>query len=188
GGEKPTRVDVRVLAATHRNLRELVGTGEFREDLYFRLAVVPIFVPPLRDRPGDIALLCRYYLDVACHENGIAPKRMSAAVQAVLESYRWPGYVRELRKVMERSAILSDGDIELTDLPLEIRGEPDDDTTTVAGDTWVQLGDGAVPPGMSLKAFRDSVERAFIVQRLTELGWNVSKTAETLDVERTHLH
>ncbi len=75
GGERPIQVDVRVLAATHRNLRELVRPGRVPRDLYFRLAVVPISLPPLRERLGDVALLCRYYLDLACHENGIAPKR-----------------------------------------------------------------------------------------------------------------
>src|SRR5690606_10608325 len=174
GGERPVKVDARVLAATHRNLRELVAGGEFREDLYFRLAVVPIFVPPLRERPGDVALLCRYYLDLACHENGIAPKRLSPAAQAALEAYPWPGNVRELRNVMERIAILSDGDIELADVPQEVRGDPEDEASaSVAGDALVQLGEGAVPPGMSLKAFRDSVERAFILQRLSEHNWNV---------------
>jgi two-component system nitrogen regulation response regulator NtrX len=186
GGEKPIKVDVRVLAATHRNLKEQVQTGEFRDDLYFRLAVVPISVPPLRDRPGDIPLLCRHYLDVACRENGISPKRISAAAQAALETHAWPGNVRELRNVMERMAILSDGDIELDEVPLEIRGDGDESASS--GDALVQFGDGAAPPGMSLKGFRDSVERAFILQRLGEHGWNVSKTAEALDVERTHLH
>ncbi|PCC71673.1 two component, sigma54 specific, transcriptional regulator, Fis family [Nannocystis exedens] len=189
GGERPIKVDVRVLAATHRNLRELVASGEFREDLYFRLAVVPIAVPPLRERPGDVALLCRYYLDLACHENGITPKRLSPAAQAALEAYPWPGNVRELRNVMERIAILSDGDIEIGDVPQEIRGDPEEEAgAPVGGEAVVQFGEGAVPPGMSLKAFRDSVERAFILQRLSEQNWNVSKTAETLDVERTHLH
>jgi two-component system nitrogen regulation response regulator NtrX len=187
GGEKPIKVEVRVLAATHRNLKEQVQAGEFREDLYFRLAVVPITVPPLRDRPGDVALLCRHYLDVGCRENGISPKRISAAAQAALEAYAWPGNVRELRNVMERMAILTEGDIDLEDVPVDIRGEANDEVGG-AGDALVQLGDGAVPPGMSLKAFRDSVERAFILQRLGEHSWNVSKTAEALDVERTHLH
>jgi DNA-binding NtrC family response regulator len=187
GGEKPIKVDVRVLAATHRNLKEQVQSGEFREDLYFRLAVVPISVPPLRERPGDIALLCRHYLDVACRENGISPKRISAAAQAALETHAWPGNVRELRNVMERLAILSDGDIDLEDVPLEIRGDGDE-SASAGGDALVQFADGAAPPGMSLKGFRDSVERAFILQRLNEHGWNVSKTAEALDVERTHLH
>ncbi len=187
GGERPIKVEVRVLAATHRNLKEQVATDEFREDLYFRLAVVPITVPPLRDRPGDVALLCRHYLDVGCRENGISPKRISQAAQAVLDGYAWPGNVRELRNVMERMAILSEGDIDLEDIPVDIRGETGEEVAG-PGEPLVPLGDGAVPPGMSLKAFRDSVERAFILQRLGEHSWNVSKTAEALDVERTHLH
>ena len=187
GGEKPIKVDVRVLAATHRNLRELVGAGEFREDLYFRLAVVPLAVPPLRERPGDVALLCRYYLDAACRENGIAPKRLSAAAQAGLDAYPWPGNVRELRNVMERVAILSDGDIDAADLPLEIRGEGEGEGG-LPEPALLSVAEGAVPAGMSLKAFRDAVERTFILQRLQEFGWNVSRTAEALDVERTHLH
>ena len=188
GGERPIKIDVRVLAATHRNLKEQVQTGEFREDLYFRLAVVPIWVPPLRDREGDTALLCRHYLDVACRENGISPKRISQAAQAALELYAWPGNVRELRNVMERMAILSDGDLEVDDIPLDIRGETGDDAASSGGDPLIHFGEEAMPPGMSLKGFRDSVERAFILQRLNEHGWNVSKTAEALDVERTHLH
>jgi DNA-binding NtrC family response regulator len=187
GGEKAIKIDVRVLAATHRNLKEQVQTGEFREDLYFRLAVVPLTVPTLRERPGDVALLCRHYLDVACQENGIGPKRISAQAQAALDAYAWPGNVRELRNVMERLAILSDGDIDVGDLPIDIRGESSEEAI-VGGDALVQFGEGSVPPGMSLKAFRDSVERAFILQRLGEHAWNVSKTAEALDVERTHLH
>jgi len=186
GGEKPIKVDVRVLAATHRNLKEQVQAGEFREDLYFRLAVVPIVVPPLREREGDVALLCRHYLDIGCRENGISPKRIAQAAQAALDAHNWPGNVRELRNVMERMAILSDGDIELEDVPQDIRGDAGEESGT--GDALVQFGEGVVPPGMSLKAFRDSVERAFILQRLSEHGWNVSKTSEALDVERTHLH
>ena len=105
----------------------------------------------------------------------------------MLDAYGWPGNVRELRNVMERMAILSDGDIELDDVPLDIRGDAGEEAAGL-GDALVQFGEGAVPPGMSLKAFRDSVERAFILQRLAEHSWNVSKTSEALDVERTHLH
>ncbi len=188
GGEKSIKVDVRVLAATHRNLKDQVQGGEFREDLYFRLAVVPILVPALRDRDADIALLCRHYLDVSCRENGISPKRISTAAQAVLDGHAWPGNVRELRNVMERMAILSDGDIDLEDVPQDIRGDLGDDGPATSGEALIQLGEATAPPGMSLKAFRDSIERAFILQRLGEHNWNVSKTAEALDVERTHLH
>ncbi|MCB9568625.1 MAG: sigma-54-dependent Fis family transcriptional regulator [Myxococcales bacterium] len=191
GGERPIKVDVRVLAATHRNLKELVAAGEFREDLYFRLAVVPITVPPLRERPEDIPLLCRHYIDVACEENGLSAKMIAPEAMRSLAAYAWPGNVRELRNMMERLAILTEGDVQLEDLPPELRGnEGDDDEGSggVVDELLGHLGEGAIPPGISLKAFREAVERAFIRQRLIENSWNVSRTAEVLGVERTHLH
>ena len=187
GGERPIKVDARVLAATHRNLKELVAAGEFREDLYFRLAVVPVVVPPLRERPGDVELLCRHYIDVACRENGLGVKRITPEAMAHLIAYAWPGNVRELRNLMERLAILADGDVVPEDLPDELR-EAADEPAAPSADALVHLADGAVPAGVSLKAFREAVERAFIRQRLGEHGWNVSRTAEALGVERTHLH
>ncbi|MBK8260966.1 MAG: sigma-54-dependent Fis family transcriptional regulator [Nannocystis sp.] len=187
GGERPIKVDVRVVAATHRNLRELVAVNEFREDLYFRLAVVPVVVPPLRERVGDVELLCRYYLDQSCRENGISAKRFSEEALALLSGYSWPGNVRELRNLMERLAILADGDIGVEDLPEELR-EGEEASASAAAETLVSFAEGAVPAGVSLKVFREAVERAFIRQRLGEHGWNVSRTAEALGVERTHLH
>ncbi|MCA9718309.1 MAG: sigma-54-dependent Fis family transcriptional regulator, partial [Myxococcales bacterium] len=193
GGERPIKVDVRVIAATHRNLKELVSAGEFREDLYFRLAVVPITVPPLRDRPGDVALLCRHYIDVACRENGVAGKPIAREATAALEAYRWPGNVRELRNVMERMSILSDAEITLEDVPEDIinatreRAAPDGGEGGLA-ELLAELERDPPPSGLSLKALRESIERAIIHQRLGEFGWNVSRTAESLGVERTHLH
>ena len=189
GGRKLSVVDVRVLAATHKNLPELVQRGEFREDLYFRLNVVPLHVPPLRERPEDIPLLARSFIDEACDDNGMSQKRLSDAALASLQRYPWPGNVRELRNVIERMVILSDGDLELSDVPPEIRG---DDAFEAAEDvaSLVELaeGGGPLPEGLSLKEFREAVERAFIRRRLQELGWNVSRTAESLGIERTHLH
>lgn len=189
GGERPIKIDVRVLAATHQNLKELVQSSEFREDLYFRLAVVPLCVPPLRERPGDVGILCRYYIEVACEENGLGQKTVMPEAITALEAYAWPGNVRELRNLMERLAILTDGDVLVGDLPAEIRGAAEDDEpkSPIAA-VIAQLGEGAVPPGISLRAFREAVERAFIRQRLIEHGWNVSRTAEDLGLERTHLH
>jgi DNA-binding NtrC family response regulator len=191
GGHKLSVVDVRVLAATHKNLPELVQRGEFREDLYFRLNVVPVHVPPLRERPEDIPLLCRRFIDEACDDNGLGPKRLSDAALLALQHHAWPGNVRELRNVIERMVILSDGDIELDDVPPEVRGPEDgpyDDDGAAA--SLVQLAEGTLelPEGLSLKEFREAVERAFIRRRLQELGWNVSRTAESLGIERTHLH
>ncbi len=188
GGSKLINVDVRVLAATHRNLTELVTAGEFREDLYFRLNVVPIAVPPLRERPGDIELLVHHFIDVTCEENGLAPRRVAPEAIAALRAHPWPGNVRELRNVIERMVILSDGDLGVDDVPAELRGGSVDDDGP--GDTapLFDLSSGKVPPELSLRDFREAVERAFIAQRLRELAWNVSKTAESLGIERTHLH
>lgn len=186
GGNKLIEVDVRVLAATHRNLQEQVQAGEFREDLFFRLNVVPIRVPPLRDRTDDIALLARHFIDLASQENGLAPKRLSDEALQSLRTYDWPGNVRELRNVIERMVILSDGDIELDDVPEEVRGTPED--ALERGDSLLELGGEAVPEGMTLREFREAVERAFIRKRLIEHDWNVSRTATSLGVERTHLH
>jgi len=188
GGHSPIRVDVRVLAATHRNLEELVASGEFREDLYFRLNVVPIQVPALRDHPEDIELLSRYFVDLACRENGLRTKRLSSEALAALGAYAWPGNVRELRNVIERMVILSDGDLGLADVPAEIRGGDERDELGAELIGALELPEGVVPPGMSLRAFREAVERAFILQRLHKMGWNVSRTAESLGIERTHLH
>ncbi len=189
GSNKVINVDVRVLAATHKNLAELVGSGEFREDLYFRLAVVPIVVPPLRERTEDLELLCRHFIDEACRENGLARKRLAPETLAALAAYPWPGNVRELRNVIERMVILSDGDLELDDVPAELRGAAtEDDGGGLGLGPALELQAGALPPGLSLRDFREAVERAFITQRLRELQWNVSKTAESLGIERTHLH
>jgi DNA-binding NtrC family response regulator len=187
GGSKLIEVDVRVLAATHRNLQELVAAGEFREDLYFRLNVVPIVVPPLRERLLDLELLARHFIDDACRENGLAGKRLAAEALAALQTHGWPGNVRELRNVIERMVILSDGDLEIHDVPNELRGAPEEVSDEVLG-PLVDLSSGNLPPELSLRDFREAVERAFITQRLRELSWNVSKTAESLGIERTHLH
>jgi len=186
GGSKLINVDVRVLAATHRHLQELVTAGEFREDLYFRLNVVPVHVPPLRERAGDVELLARHFIDATCQENGLAPKRIAPEAIAALAGHAWPGNVRELRNVIERMVILSDGDLGVDDVPAELRGGTDDSFDGT--DSLVELPVGNLPPELSLRDFREAVERAFITQRLRELAWNVSKTAESLGIERTHLH
>src|SRR5690606_26924443 len=121
GGHTPIQVDVRVLAATHRNLQEMAASGEFREDLFFRLAVVPIRMPPLRERLVDVPLLARHFIAQACEENGLAGREISPEALAALARHDWPGNVRELRNVIERMVVLSDGDLELDDVPPELR-------------------------------------------------------------------
>ncbi|MEA2701110.1 MAG: two-component system, NtrC family, nitrogen regulation response regulator NtrX, partial [Myxococcales bacterium] len=120
GGEQTLKVDVRVVAATNRDLPGAVATGQFREDLYFRLAVVPLRAPPLRDRGDDIPLLCATFIESACRENGMKVKGISGEAVAMLSAYPWPGNVRELRNVIERLVILSEESIGVGDLPEEI--------------------------------------------------------------------
>ncbi len=180
GGRTPIEVDVRVLAATHQDLRKLVAEGSFREDLYFRLAVVPLQVPPLRERLEDLPILVRHFMDQVCLDNGFAPRPISDRALAALRAYPWPGNVRELRNVVERMVILSDDALDLDDVPPEIRGEP--------GASAPQPGlDPLDMPG-TLREFREAAERAFIERRLKSLDWNVSRTADSLGVERSHLH
>ncbi len=194
GGRDPVRVDVRVLAATHRDLQGLTRTGEFREDLFFRLAVVPLEVPPLRKRRSDIPALARHFVALACKENGLAAKGIDQAVLGALIRHDWPGNVRELRNVIERMVVLSDADLVSGDLPPEL-ASVERSVSGSAGDTQVvneevirAFLDAHPGEGLPLKAFREGMERAYILQRLEERGWNVSRTAEALGVERTHLH
>lgn len=188
GGEQTLRVEVRVLAATNRDLQAAVAANQFREDLYFRLAVVPLRAPPLRDRADDIPLLCNAFMGQICQENGMKPKSLSPEAVEVLAAYQWPGNVRELRNVVERLVILSDEDIGTGDLPEEIVGEVvrKHRPTPVASVAALDL-----PPearGLPLRELRDLVERQYIRVKLEENGWNISRTAIALSIERTNLH
>ncbi len=119
GGSEPVRVDVRVIAATNRRLEELIAAGTFREDLYYRLAVIPLHVPPLRERRGDIALLAGHFLRALCAQAGQRQKRLAPQALAALQAYPWPGNVRELRNCLERLVIMVPGEtIESSDLNL----------------------------------------------------------------------
>jgi two-component system nitrogen regulation response regulator NtrX len=171
GGEQAIRVSVRVISATNRNLADLVEQQKFREDLYYRLCVVPIRVPSLRERPGDIRTMAEYFLEEFCTRNNFRPKRFDDDVFPLLESWHWPGNARELRNAVERMAILTAGNL-LTEesIPVEIR---------IALD---------VPPPSNLKETRASAEREHIVRVLEETNWNVSGAARVLGMERTNLH
>src|SRR6201984_1014654 len=122
GSARTIKVDVRVIAATNKNLEEEIEKGSFREDLYFRLAVIPIFVPPLRDRPEDIPLLVRHYLESISRENNTKPHRITPAALEAMQRYRWKGNIRELRNTVERLIIMTGSDtIDLADLPEGVR-------------------------------------------------------------------
>jgi len=169
GSEQSVRVSVRVVSATNRNLADLVAQNKFREDLFYRLSVVPIRVPPLRERSDDIRALAGYFLDEFCARNNFKPKRIDEDVFEVLESYAWPGNARELKNTIERMAILTPGDqLTVESIPLEIRLKPQQQS--------------------SLQQTREAAEREKILKALEETNWNVSAAARVLGIERTNLH
>ncbi|MGA2119808.1 MAG: sigma-54 dependent transcriptional regulator, partial [Bryobacteraceae bacterium] len=171
GGEQIIRVSVRVISATNRDLASLVSQERFREDLYYRLSVVPIRVPALRERPHDIRLLAEYFLEDFCARNNFRAKKLDDTVFPLLETYPWPGNARELRNVVERMAILTQGDRLTRDaIPVEIR---------------VQREAG---PKSTIQEARESAEREHILRALEESSWNVSGAARALGMERTNLH
>jgi two-component system nitrogen regulation response regulator NtrX len=175
GGAASVRVDVRVLAATNKDLPTEIRLGRFREDLYFRLNVIPIFVPPLRDRPEDIPLLADHFMTELARENGRRPKRFDSGAVTGLRSYRWPGNVRELRNVVERLMIMVPGDtITLADLSF-LEG---------AAAVSAQMSGPVVP----LHEARDRFERDYILRALAAQQGNISRTAEALGVERSNLY
>jgi two-component system nitrogen regulation response regulator NtrX len=171
GGEQPIHVTVRVIAATNRDLSVMIAEQKFREDLYYRLCVVPIRVPSLRERPQDIAPLVQYFLEEFCARNNFRARQVEAEAIHVLESYPWPGNARELRNVVERMAILTPGErLGVDSIPLEIRQHRDQ------------------PAKSSVQEARNSAERDHIVKALQDANWNVSGAARALGMERTNLH
>ena len=171
GGEQTIRVSVRVVSATNRDLGALVTQDKFREDLFYRLSVVPVRVPALRERPHDIRLLAEYFLEDFCTRNNFKPKMLDGTVYPPLETYAWPGNARELRNVIERMAILTQGERLTRDsIPVEVR---------------VQREAG---PKSTIQEARESAERDHILRALDESSWNVSGAARALGMERTNLH
>ncbi len=182
GSEKAINVDVRVVAATNKDLEAEVREGSFREDLFFRLNVVPIRAPALRDRLEDVPLLAERFFQLALRENGMRPKAVDAAVYERLRSYRWPGNVRELRNVCERMVIMSGDRIGAADVPDGV-GPRAAASPSAAGAADLSRY-GEVP----LKELRDLVERDYILKKLEEHDWNITQAAQALGVERTNLH
>ena len=171
GGERTVRVSVRVISATNRDLSKLAAEGRFRDDLYYRLSVVPIPLPALRARSEDLRALAEYSLSDFCARNNFKPKRFDEGVFEVFGQYEWPGNVRELRNTVERMAILTPAEV-LTEesIPLEIRLKPDSS------------------PRSALQETRDDAERERILQVLQQTDWNISAAARILNIERTNLH
>ncbi len=179
GSSRTLKVDVRVLAATNKDLDKEIEKGTFREDLFFRLSVIPIFVPPLRERTSEIPALVRHFADSFSRDNNIRPRRFTQAAMDVLQQHRWKGNIRELKNTVERVIIMTAGDtIDVADLPdslrTETRAAPAEDTSEKAAGT--------------LREFKESAERSFLVQKLRENGWNISKTAEVIGTPRSNLY
>src|SRR5438093_3758457 len=178
GGSTSIKVDVRVLAATNKDLQGEIRAGRFREDLYFRLSVIPIFVPPLRDRQEDIPLLADHFMSEFAREYGRRVKNFEPGAVSVLQQYPWPGNVRELRNVIERLMIMVPGDAiaqsDLAFLDHEAAAPPE-----VAPSSGTRL---------TLAAARERFERELILRTLAEQQGNMSRTAEVLGVERSNLY
>lgn len=173
GAQQTIQVDVRVIAATNKNLEAEIASGNFRSDLFYRLNVIPIEVPPLRARANDIVLLAEHFLRRFAAETRGEKKRLSAGAASKLKAYHWPGNVRELRNVVERLAIL---------VPHETIGVEDVQLGEAAPDT------AAIASNLTLKEARDEFEKQYILSRLREFAGNVSRTADALGVERSNLY
>src|SRR3982074_2386105 len=174
GSARTIKVDVRVIAATNKNLEEEIEKGHFREDLYFRLAVIPIYVPPLRERPHDAPPLVQHYMDYFSRENNTRPRRITPAALEVLQRYRWKGNIRELRNTVERLIIMTGGDTtDLPDLPAGVRSPSSSSASGGLAAPKPGGGAGQAEVG-TLREFKENAERAFLVGKLRENGWNIS--------------
>ncbi|MBI5180894.1 MAG: sigma-54-dependent Fis family transcriptional regulator [Nitrospirae bacterium] len=179
GGAKTIRVDVRVIAASNKNLKEEIKKGSFREDLFYRLNVIPLHVPPVRERKEDMPLLVEHFLMEFSREYGIKPKKIAEDVIKVFQEYNWPGNVRELKNIVERLMIMTKSPvIAISDIPKSLKGD-------------ISLQDAAAHEAKRYDSFKDAVndfEKEYITTILKENDWNISKTADALQLDRSHLH
>jgi two-component system nitrogen regulation response regulator NtrX len=178
GGSRPVRVDVRVIAATNKDLAEEIEGGRFREDLFYRLNVVPVHVPPLRERREDIPMLIEHFVNVMSRSDPAGRRGFTEAALARLQAREWPGNVRELRNTIERLLILASGDR---------IDEHDIDRLVTGGGRDSGLGSDLAQAG-TFSEFKDRAERAFILQKLRENDWNVSETARQVEMPRSNLY
>ncbi len=175
GGSKKIEVDVRLIAASNKDLEQEIKAGNFREDLYYRLHVVPFTAPPLRERREDMALLADHFLKELCFRNGKKPMSLSKPALKALLEHPWPGNVRELKNILERMVIMvSDQVIQLEHIPHSI-------ANPAVSTAWVEEAG-------SLKEAREQFEREFLLHKLKESNGNIAQTARQLQIERSHLH
>jgi two-component system nitrogen regulation response regulator NtrX len=176
GASSVINVDVRVIAATNKDLTEEMRNGRFREDLFYRLNVIPIRTPPLRERHGDVPVLADHFAALFSAEHNKKARHFSVSARRALEQAAWRGNVRELKNLIERLVIMAPGDtIDITDLPAEFFRAP------------AEIISGALKLS-TLQEFKDQAEKAFILAKLREFGWNVSRTAEAIDTPRSNLY
>ena len=178
GGSAPVEFDVRVVAATHRDLEEEVRAGRFREDLYYQLNVVPLRIPPLREHSEDIPELLEYYVDVFANQEGLPYRRFSTAALKRLRQYHWPGNVRELKNLVQRLLILCRGEeisLEDVEVALGVRAKHASAELPIEFDA-------------PLRAARKQFEKAYFEYQLGVSGGNLSKVAQVAGIERTHLY
>ncbi|WP_020676672.1 sigma-54-dependent transcriptional regulator [Geopsychrobacter electrodiphilus] len=180
GGNRTIEVDVRVIAATNKNLESEIRDGHFREDLYFRLNVLPFHVPPLRERKDDISLLSNHFLNYFCSQESREIKCLSPVALQALVSYNWPGNIRELKNLIERMVIMTpEPVIEYEHLPESIKNTSD------ISDAEMTLGNISIS---SYREAKEIFEKQFLKQKLEENNWNISRTAEEIGLERSNLH
>ncbi|MFQ5455367.1 MAG: sigma-54-dependent transcriptional regulator [Nitrospirota bacterium] len=178
GGSKPIEVDVRIIAASNKVLMDEIKDGNFREDLYYRLNVIPLYVPPLRDRKDDIPLLAEHFLELTANEYGIKPKQIADGAIEILKRYNWPGNIRELKNVIERLVIM---------IPSQFISSKDLLAFFDVPKSYSSYNNGILQHS-SFKDARLEFEKAYITEKLIKNDWNISKTAEELKIERSHLH
>ncbi len=182
GSARTIRVDVRVIAATNKHLEKEIEKGTFREDLFFRLSVIPVFVPPLRERVSDIPILVQHFLDQLAGENNFRRRRVTPRAMEALQRYRWKGNVRELRNTIERALIMTEGEaIDLSNLPEAVRFDARPEAPDNGSETRPL-------PAATLREFKESSERSFLVQKLRDNAWNISRTAEVIGTPRSNLY
>ncbi len=173
GSQKTIQVDVRVIAATNKDLEAAIEKGDFREDLYFRLSVIPVRVPPLRERADDLPVLVQHFVKQFCAENNFRPRAFAPAAIEALKKHAWRGNVRELKNAVERLLIMAEGD--------EIRPEH-------LADVLRRSPDSVLASPETLRDFKESAERTFLVGKLRESNWNISATATAIGTPRSNLY
>jgi len=191
GSAKTIKLDVRVIAATNKDLEEEIAEGRFREDLYFRLSVIPITVPPLRERTDDIPALVQHFVAQFSRDSNRRPTRFAPGAIDALKHARWRGNIRELRNVIERLLIMSSGDvIEADDVRsvLRVDSRPSVAANAHGGAAAASHSASSGERPATLREFKEWSERAFLVEKLREFSWNISRTAEVIDTPRSNLY